>query len=326
MSHFSNERSILAAICVSWVAACSAADRPNLSSDQKVSDLSAMCMFVEAEYAYFDIKKTDWKKTCTAYAPQAAAARDMDSFIWVLERTLAELYDHHAHLGTNTSNSARLIQTGAQVVATWRDGNAFVSDALAGSPAEGAGLRTGVQILAIDDLPINEVVDLIAPKYLSGEDPAAREWALQVALVGRHNRAAVRLLIKQENAIQEIRYAYATTERTTLLTYRRVGTVGCIRFDNSLGEQALVNEFDSALSQLSGVRSLVIDLRVTPSGGVSSVARGILGRFVQRLQSYQRHELVSEFCSTGIRRVWVEYVSPRGMLFQKPVRRPPTDR
>ncbi len=278
-----------------------------------------MCMFVEQEYAYFDIKKTDWKRACGAYAPQAAATPDMDGFVGLLERALGELYDHHAHLGTNTSSSARLVPTGAQIVATWRDGKAFVSDVLAGSPAEAAGLQTGVQILAIDDALVNDVVDQITPKYLSGEDRAAREWALQVALAGNHNHKDVRLLIKKENAIQEVRFAFAIAGRTALLTHRRVGTVGYIRIHNSLGEQALVKEFDDALSQLSGMRSVVIDLRDTPSGGVSSVARGILGRFVQRLQPYQRHELVSEQRATGIRRVWMEYVSPRGIRFQKPV-------
>jgi hypothetical protein len=63
----------------------------------------------------------------------------------------------------------------------------------------------------------------------------------------------------------------------------------------------------------------VIDLRDTPSGGNSAVARGIMGRLVDKLLPYQRHELVSEFRSTEIRRVWDEYVAPRGSPFLKPI-------
>jgi hypothetical protein len=63
----------------------------------------------------------------------------------------------------------------------------------------------------------------------------------------------------------------------------------------------------------------VIDLRDTASGGVSSVARGIMGRFVRTPMPYQRHEYVAEFRETGIRRIWVEYVAPRDPLFAGPV-------
>jgi hypothetical protein len=57
----------------------------------------------------------------------------------------------------------------------------------------------------------------------------------------------------------------------------------------------------------------------TPSGGNSTVARGILGRFVGELSPYQRHELVAEARRTGVRRHWVEYVAPRSPRIPVPV-------
>jgi len=88
--------------------------------------------------------------------------------------------------------------------------------------------------------------------------------------------------------------------------------------DDSLGEDALVRAFDEALAKFP-LSPLIIDLRDTASGGVSSVARGIMGRFVRAPMPYQRHELVAEFRATGIRRIWVEYVAPRDPLFSRPV-------
>jgi carboxyl-terminal processing protease len=44
-----------------------------------------------------------------------------------------------------------------------------------------------------------------------------------------------------------------------------------------------------------------------------------MGRLVDQMLPYQRHELVSEFRSSGIRRVWDEYVAPRGSPFLKPI-------
>ena len=44
-----------------------------------------------------------------------------------------------------------------------------------------------------------------------------------------------------------------------------------------------------------------------------------MGRLVTRMLPYQRHELVSEFRETGIRRVWDEFVAPRGAPYMRPV-------
>ena len=98
-----------------------------------------------------------------------------------------------------------------------------------------------------------------------------------------------------------------------------IGEVGYVRVHNSLGDSALVPAFDHALDALTGVRALVIDLRDTPSGGVSSVARGLIGRLITQPLPYQQHELVSEFRANGIRRVWQEWVLPRGTAFAQPV-------
>jgi carboxyl-terminal processing protease len=81
-----------------------------------------------------------------------------------------------------------------------------------------------------------------------------------------------------------------------------------------------VAAFDQALLALRDAPGLLIDLRNTPSGGNTSVARGILGRFVEREMPYQKHALPSEERETGIRRSWLELVSPRGpFAFQHPV-------
>ena len=111
----------------------------------------------------------------------------------------------------------------------------------------------------------------------------------------------------------------STAQPATLLSHKLLGDIGYIRFNNSLGEDALVQAFDDALAKFAQARAVVIDLRDTPSGGVSSVARGIIGRFVRTPLPYQRHELVAEFRETGIRRIWVEYVAPREPLFTGPV-------
>jgi carboxyl-terminal processing protease len=291
-----------------------------LSAEQRTADFSAFCDFVREEYAYFDVKKTNWDGACAFYAPRAAAATDRDAFVGVLERAMAEIYDHHAHLGTNTDRSPRLVPTQSQIFGTWRTGKAMVVAVRGESPASRAGMRPGMQVLAIDGEPVEGAVATLEPKFLSAPDPVARDWALQLALAGHRERDVVRLSIKDANGTRDLTYApVSTAQPTTLLSHKLLGDVGYIRFNNSLGEDALVQAFDDALTMFSSARAVVIDLRDTASGGVSSVARGIMGRFVRAPMPYQRHEYVAEFRETGIRRIWVEYVAPRDPLFAGPV-------
>lgn len=290
-----------------------------IAAEQRSADFTAFCDFVREQYAYFDVKKTNWDSTCAFYAPRAAAAEDRSAFIGVLERAMAEIYDHHAHLGTNTNTSPRLVPTQSQLFGTWRDGKAVIVAVRADAPASRAGVRPGMQILAVDGEPIAAAVAALEPSLLNAPDPAAREWALQLVLAGHRERDTVRLSIAADSGAQDLSFAPLDTRPEALLSQKLVGDVGYIRFNNSLGEDALVPAFDAALAKFAGARALVIDLRDTASGGVSSVARGIIGRFVREPMPYQRHELIAEFRATGIRRIWVEYVAPRGPMFAQPV-------
>ena len=298
----------------------SRAEVPNyLTVEQRTEDFAGFCRFVEEEYAYFDLKKTDWERVCKAYAPQVASTTEKASYVALLERALGELYDHHAHLGTNTRRSYRLVPTQTDLLAIWSNGKAILSEVRSNSGAEKAGLLSGMEVVAINGEPIEHVVNAIEPKFLSRDDPAARDWALQIALAGRRNRDTMQLLTRTDDKLQTFEFVSAFPEPTAMLSHRVVDNVGYIRIHNALGQQALVGAFDQAISEMFAVQALVIDLRDTPSGGNSSVARGIMGRLVKSTLPYQRHELVSESRSSGIRRVWVEYVAPRHQPFVKPV-------
>ncbi|WP_195908357.1 hypothetical protein [Novosphingobium sp. Gsoil 351] len=88
--------------------------------------------------------------------------------------------------------------------------------------------------------------------------------------------------------------------------------MGIIRINNSLGNNGLIAEFGNALHSLADTRVLLIDLRNTPSGGNTSVARGIMGHFVTRDMPYQMHVIPYESRVYGPIRKFVEYVAPFG--------------
>ena len=290
-----------------------------LSADQRQQDFDAFCRFVGDAYAYFDLKTTDWTRTCTDLAAEARAADDTAAFVGVLERALAQLYDHHAHLATHTPRSARLVPSQADVMATWRGGKAIVTALRQGSAAAASGLRVGDEIEAVNGVPVTRATAEFEPVFVRSRDPAARDWALRVTLAGRHDRRETVLALVSTSGLRTVAYLPSVLRHDQALGVALNGRIAHLRVNNSLGDPSLIGEFDSALARLPDAEALVIDLRDTPSGGTSQVARGILGRLVDKEMPYQRHELVEEFRTAGIRRIWVEHVAPRGPVFRGPV-------
>lgn len=294
------------------------AAQEKLTPEQFEADFVAFWDSVNRQYAYFDIKQTDWIVVREMYRPRARKVGSRAEFTGLLEHALEELYDSHTHLNTNTSSSPRLVPSGTDVWAEWRQGVALIVAVRPGSAAARAGLRPGMGVVSYNGAEISSAVDGRVGRSLRRPDPAARDWALRVILAGRHNekRTLVVRSGKDERqiAIDDANHNAADEGKERgPLDYRRLPRdLGYIRLNDSLGRDDTIAAFDAALSDLKGTRGLILDLRDTPSGGNSSVARGIMGRLLDRERPYQKHVLPEEERETGIRRSWLELVTPRG--------------
>src|SRR4051812_39312659 len=149
------------------------------ASDQRVEDFDALWNFVHENYAYFELKRTDWDKAREIFRPQAVNATDKRALVGVLERLLDQLYDPHAHLGTNTPTSPRLIPSGTDLWAEWRGAQAIITSVRHDSEAEHVGLRAGMEIRRINGVPVANAIRQRMPVTLTTRDPAAEDWALR---------------------------------------------------------------------------------------------------------------------------------------------------
>jgi len=287
---------------------------------------------VAATYAYFDLKATRWSEIPRLYGADLERVRTREEFIGLLERVIDELYDAHAQLTVNTGTSPRLVPSGTDLWAEWRGARATILDVRARSDAERADIRPGTIVVALDGVPIAEAVARRLGRSYPASTPAARDWALRAVLAGTHNKART-LRLRSAKEVGEGIAGMDRNERLVVLpapdqvdgaaapvTVSRLPSgVGLVTLNDSLGDSSTVAAFDKALNALRDAPGLLIDLRNTPRGGNSSVARGILGRFVARETPYQRHLLPAEESATGIRRSWLELVSPRGgFVFDRP--------
>jgi len=284
-------------------------------------DLDFFWQTLTDNYCYFDKKHIDWAKLKPAYDAQIDTVTGRPGFVSVLERAIYELYDHHCGLRTNNKTSRRLVPTAADIWAEYHDGKPVVVEVRKGFSAEKVGIRVGMEVISISDVPVSEAIKPFLSHVVNDE---SKSFALRLALAGNHIDTRK---ITLKSGTQTLDF-YPDKDGTTLenITYPAMveakvmpGNVGYLKINNYLFDNAIIAKFDSALNTLMGTKSLIIDLRETPSGGNTAVARAILGRFISKDHFYQKHELFAEEKSTGVKRSWQEIVSPRGRTYTKPL-------
>lgn len=294
-----------------------------LTPAQYQQDFDYFWTTIQENYAYFDRKQTDWGRVRALYAAQLPGITGKAQFTRLLENALQELYDNHASLSTNLPDSRRLLPSGTDAWAQFRQGKPVVVAVRAGFGAERVGLRPGMELVAVSDVPIARALPPLLPQTLKGPDEAAREVALNQALAGTHTTPR-KLTVRAQGRTLELYpdQPAAQLENISyprLLESRQLGPIGYIRINNSLGDNRLIAAFDSTLDALGATTGLVLDLRETPNGGNTTVARAMMGRFITQEQPYQRHEFVAEERRFGIRRSTLELVSPRGRPYTRPL-------
>lgn len=273
---------------------------------------------VKNNYAYFDKKHTDWDKVKAIYLPQAQNAKSRTELISILENAIEELYDNHFSLNTNLQSSTRLVPSGSDVWAEWINGEAVITEVRKGFSADHAGVESGMKIVSINGVPVNQAVNKRIGKCIRKVDTEVENYALRQLLAGTYLKQRV-IVAEQNGQVKSINLDAAHGNLTdnykypSLLEFKALGNnIGYIRFNNSLGQADVLSLFDNALNQLRNTRALIIDFRETPGGGNSVVARGILGRFIKMEMPYQKHVLPNEEKEFQIKRSWLELVSPRG--------------
>jgi carboxyl-terminal processing protease len=288
------------------------------TSKQYREDFDYAWNSINDNYAYFNKKKIDWDKIKEIYAPQIDTVSSRSSFVTILEHFLYELYDHHCSLNTNNSFSRRLVPTGADIWAEYKNGKPIITEIRKGFGAEMAGITTGMEVIAINDIPVEKA---IAPFLAHTNDIEAKSFALRLALAGDHQ--SKRKITLTYNGKTEDFYPDKDGMMLENVTYKamveskQLGTTTYIKVNNFIFDNDLIPEFDSVLNESLKSSAIILDFRETPSGGNSSVARAILGRFITKDEFYQKHELYAEEKETGIKRSWEEIVSPRGIPYTK---------
>jgi carboxyl-terminal processing protease len=178
-------------------------------------------------------------------------------------------------------------------------------------------------ITRFNGMRMDSAVHQFLPRAVARYDDRMYAYAANMLLAGRHNtkrKLTVRTPGGEKTFYPDSLAGSTLPENKSMIACQVLAPrIGYIKINNSLGDNDLIQAFDKALDSLWQTDGLVIDLRETPSGGNSTVARAIMSRFIEKEMPYQKHSLPAEEKEFGVRRSWLELVSPRGRAYKKPL-------
>lgn len=287
------------------------------------SDARSIEPLIESVYAYSE-RLRGARALSERLRAEAEQVRDQPSLLRFAERALAALADHHAITGASFADSYAVVPSYSDL---WieRVGGAYrIGSVRQGSPAAAAGVREGSVLTAVDGVPAEQAVQAFWADLGLPVTEERAGFAARVLAAGRRDRPR-RLSIRsgsgEERTVELPNlYVAARSDRPPVTAAEEGGDL-VVRINDALGDGATVAAFDSAMAAARPGQRVVIDLRDTPGGGNTVVARAMLGWFVDRPTFYQMHSLPAEERESGIPRQWVEQVLPRaGKRHRGPVR------
>jgi hypothetical protein len=289
-------------------------------------DLTELLRVLESEGAYVREDGIDFARLRRIYGPVFAQAKDDKDALRALERVVDELHDNHASLRTNDDRSPRLVPSGTDLILHESRGGFSTSYRKAGTrataiPEKGVWV-THINGRLIEDLMRERLGGLYPtenisswPTVVSPNVPARIvKWAANAVIAGHWNQP--RVLGFSDGTTFDLG-TYKPPKHDRRLTVTDQNGILTLRPEDCLYDDALIRDFDELVPRMRRAKRIVLDLRNTPSGGNTTVARGIMGLFIGKRMPYQRHQVTER--STGTVRDWVEYATPR---LTTPVRTP----
>ncbi len=271
------------------------------------------------QYGYFDRAGIDGDAILSAFAARAKTARSDKAFVDTLQLVSYNFADPHFVVGPFDAEDWTTIPTSSDLFGTY-DGRTFrIGETRFDGDAFGKGVRSGMIVVRVDGKAPRVAVEEVTGRPFTSLSPVQIGFAFNVALAGRHRHPRT---LEVATGRQRRIFALAATsdqakriQAGPLVSVERQGALGIIRINNSLGNQETIGQFAKALATVADTTTLLIDLRDTPSGGNTSVARGIMGHFVNHDRPYQMHVIPYESRVLRPTRKFMEYVAPYGTRY-----------
>lgn len=278
---------------------------------------------IHKEYAYLDKPDFDVGALFSEYESRLENVKNDDDFIDLMQQLVRNFHDPHLNVGPYNLEDFSVLPTGSDVWAKATEGKFVIIDVRGGAAADKAKVRVGNEIIKIDGKSVEGAIFDVLGKDIKELSDHQIEYALNVSLSGKRYQPrewVIKAAGKEKKVNLPASYDYSNILREgSTIVSKKVGEVGYIRFNNSLGNSKTVDEFREAITQLLSTKGLIIDLRNTPSGGNTGVAEPILGHFVGSETAYQLYRVQKSDQVYNEASLQTAYARPSSPYYNKPV-------
>jgi len=276
-------------------AAATRAQPEPLTPDERVWGLMQVWAETRFNFAYFDqVPDLEWDETVRLAIPRVLATTNGTEYYRVLRELVARLNDGHTLVLPPGALTGEL--DNPQIELQMVEGKAVVTRVGDTAEIREAGLRPGLELVAVDGVPVWQYfAERVARFYQGGTEQWTKALGLHLMLNGPKG-TVVRLRFSDPDGgaidselTRESQNANGSTFIHWLfghqmpLEHRMLeGDVVYFRLP-SFGSEKIVEEFADALDglDLSRVRGMILDVRVT-NGGNSEHAYAIISRLIDR--------------------------------------------
>ena len=239
----------------------------------------------EVNERYFDrsFHGIDWEAQRERYRPLASRTSSRTDFYQVMRQMLAGLGDAHTRIFAPEENFDRNRPSGISVgvIARRVEGRPVVVWVEPGTEAARHGLRAGMLIKTVDNVPVELALKRVQSDYGSSSTPVAGELLGFDRLFFGPRDTSVELSVEQETG-QELsvkltrRFMDFPRRVVTRMLPNDIGYIELTGFSTEIER-----DFENAVSTLRNTRGMVLDLRQNGGGFVASVTR-LAGYFFPR--------------------------------------------
>ena len=286
--------------------------------DRLKEDLAEIISDITNDYIYLRDKEVNLDCIENQYGVFIDSIKLTSDKLLLFEYLLDEFYDSHLILNSNNSKSYRLYSPIyiKEVNEEFIIDNVWIPNTI----NHNANI-IGASITKFNGKEMKSLIDEFPTHCHDKSNQEIRNWIANKILAGKYNQQRTLELKLTDKSSYTINIdSLVLKEENSVLDFHQVDSIGVITINNSLGQSSLIQAFDSCMDSLLSAKGIILDLRNTISGGNTYIARAILGRFISKPLPYQKHWTVENYGDhQPIVRSWVEYVSPRGKVFKKPL-------
>ncbi|MEM1037726.1 MAG: S41 family peptidase [Pseudomonadota bacterium] len=303
----------------------------NAEPDQDIKSFDAKAawqeyqMLLEEKYAYVDRTDFDVPAYLSRAGQIASSLESEDEMRAFIHRSTYAFTDPHLIVGPFAESDFNIIPTVSHVWIDYREGVYRLSDVRRTGKLSGLGLEIGLILTHVNGEEISEAVGDIYDGLLDTPTNEQKAFAATLLVNGRRDDVRVKISLATdhgdvvETLLPDPRVYARKVSEMPPLSYRSEHDIGIIRINNSLGDNQTIVAFDEAMKALGESRAIIVDLRNTPSGGNTEVARSMIGHFTDEVRPYQVHEIPAFNREFSVPRRFAEYVFPRGETYDGPL-------